>query len=62
MRLGKETYPPEGYGTFSWKCKLKLQWDTTTCLLGKVKRLATPNIDKTVKQLDLSFIVGGNIS
>lgn len=41
VRLGKEPYPPEGNGAFLWKCKLKLQWDTTTYLLGTAERPAT---------------------
>lgn len=62
MRLGKEPYPPEGNGAFLWKCKLNLQWDTTTYLLGTVERLATASVDKAGKWLDLSFIAGGDIN
>ena len=46
----------------SEKRKPKRQWDTTTHLFEWPKSIMTtiPNVDKTVKQQELSFIIAGN--
>lgn len=53
MSLGKELYPPEGRDAFSWKCQVPARSSEET---------ATPNVDKAVKELGLSFIVGDNMN
>lgn len=44
------------------KCRLKLQWDTTTHPLRwlKFRRVTIPSIGEDVEQLESSYIVEGN--